>query len=153
MNAPESIVHDHASLSKINSHEFNLPAIKFVIYQKKKCIKPMYKIKVARLPGSLRINISTLCYEQVRPIEEKGGTKNIFTQVKQFIMTNEKYITCFIDTKFDSKYLPIDESDITPKTNQMFSNKFPAMVLLSLLFQFYKWRIFQSVNIKCDLSS
>ena len=74
-------------------------------------------------------NKSTLCYEQSRPIEEEERRhKNIFAQAKQFTMTNEKYITCLSDTRFNSKYLPIDESDITPKTNQMFSNKFPAMV-------------------------
>ena len=34
-----------------------------------------------------------------------------------FIMTNEKYITCFSDTRCNSKYLPINKSDISPKTN------------------------------------
>ena len=117
LNARKSTVHkDHAS--KINSHEFNLPAIQFLTYQKKKCIKPTYKIKGVWLFSSLRINSFTLCYEQVRPIEDGGKRrKNIFAQVKQFIMTNEKYITCFSETRFNSKYLPIDKSDITPKTN------------------------------------
>ena len=78
----------------------------------------MHKIKVVWLPSSLRINSFTLCYEQARSIEEaKRRHKNIFAQVKQFIITNEKYITCFSETRFNSKYLPIDESDITPKTN------------------------------------
>ena len=106
------------------------------------------------LSSSLRINSFTLCYEQARPIEDGGKRhKNIFAQVKQFIMTNEKYITCFSETRFNFEYLPIDESDITPKTNLIFSNKFLAMMLFSLLFRFYKGRIFQSENIKCDLSS
>ena len=69
MNVRESTVHeDHAS--KINSHEFNLPAVQFLTYQKKRCIKPMYKIEVVWLSSSLRINSFTLCYEQARPIEE-----------------------------------------------------------------------------------
>ena len=43
LKARDSTVHeDH--VSKINSHEFNLPAIQFLTYQKQKCIKPMYKI-------------------------------------------------------------------------------------------------------------
>ena len=31
------------------------------------------------------------------------------SKVKHFIMTNEKHITCFSETKVDSKYLPKDE--------------------------------------------
>ena len=130
LNARKSTVdEDHAS--KISSYEFNLPAIQFLSYQKKKCIKSMYKIKVVWLSSLLRLNSLTLRYEQAKPIENgKKRHKNIFAQVKQFIMTDEKYITCFSETRFNSKYLPIDESDLTPK---MFSSKFPAMVLFSLL--------------------
>ena len=43
LNTRESTVHENHA-SKINSHEFNLPAIKFLTYQKQKCIKPTYKI-------------------------------------------------------------------------------------------------------------
>ena len=47
LNARDSTVHeDHAS--KINSHKFKLPAIKFLTYQNQKCIKTMYKIQVVR---------------------------------------------------------------------------------------------------------
>ena len=49
LNARDSTVHeDHTS--KINSHKFNLPATQFLIYQKQKCIKPMYKIKLCGCP-------------------------------------------------------------------------------------------------------
>ena len=64
------------------------------------------------------------------------------SKVKHFIMTNEKHMICFSETRFDSKYLHIDESNITLKTNKMFSNKFAEVVLFSMLFQFYKGRIF-----------
>ena len=68
---------------------------------------------------------------------KEGGRwrKNIFAQVKHFIITKEKQITCFSGTRFNSKYLPIDELNMTLKTNQMFCNKFPAMVLFALLFR------------------
>ena len=48
-------------------------------------------------------------------------------QGQTFHHDDEKHITRFSETSFDSKYLPIDESNITLKTNlEMFSNKFPA---------------------------
>ena len=95
---PITVQEDGAN--KINSHEFNLPAIQFLTYQNKKCIKPMYKIKVVWLSSSLWINGSTLYYEQARPIGEgERRHKNIFAHVIQFIMMNGRYTTCFSDTR------------------------------------------------------
>ena len=49
LNAQDSTVReDHAS--KINSHEFNLPAIRFLTYQKQKCINPCTKLKLCGCP-------------------------------------------------------------------------------------------------------
>ena len=66
-------------------------------------------------------------------------------------MTNEKHITCFNETSFDSKYLPIDEPNITLKTNlKMFSIKFPASgVVFAAVPVLQRKNI--SANIKCDL--
>ena len=77
---------------------------------------------------------------------------NIFVQVKHFIMTNEKHMTCFSETGCDSKYLPIDESNITHKTNLIFSNKFPASGVVFAVVPVLQGKNI-SVNIKCDLLS
>ena len=76
------------------------------------------------------------------------------SKVKHFIMTNEKqHIICFNKTSFDSKYLPIDESNITIKTNlKMFSNKFPASGVVFAVVPVLQGKNI-SVNIKCDLLS
>ena len=73
---------------------------------------------------------------------KEEATQNVFAQVKHFIMTNEKHITCFSETWFNSKYLPINESNITLKTKQMFSNKFPASGVVFTVVLVYRDRIF-----------
>ena len=79
----------------------------------------------------------------------KEPHKNIFALVK-LIMTNEKHFTCFSATRFDSKYLPVDESNITLKTSQMSSNRFPARCVVFAVVPVLQEKNI-SVNIKCDL--
>ena len=84
-------------------------------------------------------------------ITGKGITLNVHhstvhedhaSKVKHFIMMNKKYITCFSETRFDSKYLPIDESNITLKQIKCSAISFQQVVLFPLLFPFYRGRIF-----------
>ena len=98
------------------------------------------------------INSITLCDEQAMSIKEgKRRRKNIFAQVKHFTMLNEKQITSFSKTRFISKYLPIDESDISPPKQIKYSAiTFQQVMLFSLLFQFYRRRIFLQIqNVIC----
>ena len=67
-------------------------------------------------------------------------------------MTNKKYTACFSETRLNFKYLPTDESNITPNTIEMFSNKFPASGVVFTVVPVLQGKNI-SVNIKCDLLS